>query len=82
MNINSVLGQNNNTITTYNYIEDRAYEITNTNSPTTIARVYNITFSHSGLMETYNVTYSSVTELLGYAGGIILIVLFALGCIA
>ena len=33
-------------------------------------------------MESYVVSYSSITELLGYAGGIILVVLFVLGCIA
>lgn len=79
---NYTYGQNSTTVSTYNYLENRFYEVTNTNSPTTSARVYNITFAHSGLTESYVVTYSSVTELLGYAGGILLVVLLVLGCIA
>jgi hypothetical protein len=33
-------------------------------------------------VETYTVSYSSIAELFGYAGGILLVVLFSLGCIA
>ena len=46
------------------------------------ARSYNVSFSYSGLVETYTVSYSSIAELFGYAGGLLLVVLFTLGCIA
>lgn len=45
------------------------------------ARAYNITFCHSGLRETYTVTYPSIAELFGFAGGIILVLIFVIGCI-
>lgn len=69
-------------IETYNYLEDRAYERIHNVASTTLARVYNITFSHSGLRETYTLTYPSISELFGYAGGIIVMIIFVLGCIA
>lgn len=70
------------TLTTYNYLEDRAYEIANLNSATTSPRIYNVSFTYSGLVEAYTVSYSSIAELFGYAGGVLLVVLFTLGCIA
>ncbi len=51
-------------------------------APTTVARVYNITFSHSGFVETYNITYPNIMELIGYFGGITFLVFLILGCMA
>lgn len=48
----------------------------------TAARAYNITFCHSGLRETYTVTYPSIAELFGFGGGIILVIISVLKCIA
>ncbi len=45
---NYTINQNSTESETYNYIENRAYERTLNVAPTTVARVYNITFSHSG----------------------------------
>lgn len=70
------------TIATYNYLENRPYEIANNNAATNSPRNYNVSFTYSGLVETYTVSYSSIAELFGYAGGVILVVLFTLGCIA
>jgi hypothetical protein len=34
------------------------------------------------MIETYTVSYTSITELFGYLGGIMLVILSVLGCIA
>lgn len=78
---NYTANQNGTTFSTYNYLEDRAYEVVNANSATTLARVYNVSFCHSGLYETYAVSYSTIAELFGYAGGISLIIICVIGWI-
>jgi hypothetical protein len=46
---NYTINQNSSVIETYNYLENRNYEKVNIDTPTANPKIYNITFSYSGL---------------------------------